>query len=226
MKRTFPILYDPMLVAWASATIIFAYAFFAIILFAATLSYAGDASSTDLPFNREIINRYSLDDLPRSLSIRQGADVWFGYDLERAKLYKLWRSPANGSGLQKSDFTVRSVGTTLYEDKSEASWQLQRKNELTPVRVYYRGCSHQADSIELKWELTCDRRTTLLIERIPVSGKSLGANPVRELRVEGLQEEEVLVPPNPTQIAWKIINSDGTTTGFFQNSHWHRLTLP
>jgi len=221
MKHTFLKLYDRIFVALPSATIIFVSMFFAT-----ALSYAQDVSSPELPFNRDIINRYSLDHLPRSLSIRQGADVWFGYDLERAKLYKLWRAPANSSGLEKNDFTVRSVGTTLYEDKSEAVWQLQRRNEPTPLRTYFRHCSHQAEAIELKWELTSDRRTMYLIERILVSGKSLGATPVRNLRVEGLQEKEALVPPNPTQSVWKLIKSDGTTTDSFQDSKWHRLALP
>jgi hypothetical protein len=221
MKHTFLRFYDRIFVEMPSATIVFV-----AMCFATTLSDAQDVSSTELPFNRDIINRYSLDHLPRSLSIRQGADVWFGYDLERAKLYKLWRAPANSSGLEKYDFTVRSVGTTLYEDKSEAVWQLQRRNELIPLRTYFRHCSHQAESIELKWELTSDCRTMYLIERIPVSGKSLGATPVRDLRVEGLQEEEALVPLNPTQSVWSVIKSDGTTTVSFQDSKWHRLTLP
>jgi hypothetical protein len=114
----------------------------------------------------------------------------------------------------------------LYEDKSEAVWQLQRRNELIPLQTHFRYCSHQAEFIELKWELTSDRRTLYLIEQIPVSGKSLGATPIRNLRVEGLQEEETLSPPNPTQSVWKLINSDGTTTVSFQDSKWHRLTLP
>jgi hypothetical protein len=221
MRHTFLRFYERIFVEMPSATIVFV-----AMCFATTLSDAQDVSSIELPFNRDIINRYSLDHLPRSLSIRQGADVWLGYDLERAKLYKLWRAPANSSGLEKNDFTVRSVGTTLYEDKSEAVWQLQRRSDLTPVRTYYRGCSHQAEYIELKWDLTFDRRTIHLMERIPVAGKSFGATPVRDLRVEGLQEQEALVPPNPTQIAWKITKSDGTTIDSFQDSHWHRLTLP
>ncbi len=221
MKHTFLRFYDRIFVELPSATIVFVAMFFAT-----TLSDAQDVSTVELPFNRDIINRYSLDHLPRSLSIRQGADVWFGYDLERAKLYKLWRATANSSGLEKHDFTVRSVGTTLYEDKSEAVWQLQRRNELTPLRTYFRHCSHQAEAIELKWELTSDRRTMYLIERVPVSGELLEATPVRDLRVEGLQEEEALVPPNPTQSIWKLIKSDGTTIVSIQDSKWHRLTLP
>ncbi len=78
----------------------------------------------------------------------------------------------------------------------------------------------------MKWELTSDRRTMYLIERIPLSGELLEATPVRDLRVEGLQEEEALVPPNPTQSIWKLIKSDGTTIVSFQDSKWHRLTLP
>ena len=220
-KHKFLRFHDRIFVELPSAIIVLV-----AMCFATTLSDAQELSSIELPFNRDIINRYSLDHLPRSLSIRQGADVWYGYDLERAKLYKLWRAPANSSGLEKEGFTVRSVGTTLYEDKSEAVWQLQRRNELIPLRAYFRHCSHQAESIELKWELTSGYRSMYLIERIPVSGKSLGATPVRNLRVEGLQGEEALVPPNPTQSVWSVIKSDGTTTISFQDSKWYRRTLP
>ncbi len=221
MNRPLLILYDRIFFA-----LILAASVFATMLLAIPFSYAQGTPSTELPFNREIINRYSLDHLPRSLSIRQGPDVWFGYDLERAKLYKLWQSPANASGLKKIDFTVRSVGTTLYEDKSEALWQLRQRNELTPVRAYYRGCSHRTEYIELKWDLKWDGRTAILMERIPVAGKSLEANVVRNLRVEGLEVEEALLPPNPTHNAWKITKPDGTTTDSFQEPVWHRLTLP
>ncbi len=93
MKHTFLRFYDRIFVELPSATIVFVAMFFAT-----TLSDAQDVSTVELPFSRDIINRYSLDHLPRSLSIRQGADVWFGYDLERAKLYKLWRATANCSG--------------------------------------------------------------------------------------------------------------------------------
>ena len=220
MKRSFRTPYYRIFVVS-----IFASTIFVATLFAMSSSDAQDAPSPDLPFNREIINRYSLDHLPRSLSIRQAADVWLGYDLERAKLYKLWRAPANGSGLEKKDFTVRSVGTTLYQDQSEASWQLQRKNKLTPVRIRYQGCSHQAETIELKWELKCEQGTKFLFERIPVAGELLGETCMRDLRVEGMEADESLLPPTPTQNAWKITKLDGTATGSFQDSHWHRLTL-
>ncbi len=74
--------------------------------------------ATPLPFDREIINRYSLDNLPRSLSIRQGQDVWLGYDLQRATLRKVWQATEGKPGLITAGFTTRSAGTTWFEDRS------------------------------------------------------------------------------------------------------------
>ncbi len=105
MKTMFLIIYHRILVALPSATIIFI-----SMCIAATLCFAQAVSSKVLRFNRDIITRYSFDHLPRSLSIRQGADVRNGYDPEGAKLCKLWRAPASSPVLEKSDCTVRSIG--------------------------------------------------------------------------------------------------------------------
>src|SRR5687768_17008447 len=53
---------------------------------------AAPVTEPTLPFDRDLINRYSVDGRPRSIAIRQGRDVWLGYDLEQAKLFKIWRA--------------------------------------------------------------------------------------------------------------------------------------
>src|SRR6056297_4314349 len=100
---------------------------FLILLCAAwrSIADAEELSSRELPFDRQRINRYSLDHLPRSISIRQGEDTWLGYDLQRAKLYKLWRTPEGEVGLKQSGFVMRSVGVTTFADKSNETWKLQ-----------------------------------------------------------------------------------------------------
>jgi hypothetical protein len=216
MKHLVPIRHRLLVSTWT----------FVLGAMAATSIVAQEAKSSVLPFHREAINRYSLDHLPRSLSLRQGADVWFGYDLERAKLYKLWQSPANGSGLEKKDFVVRSVGEAWYEDKSDALWQLQRHDHFVPVRVRYQGCSHHQEHFELRWELTCDGETCLLFERIPSAVDATSARAVRELRVEGLKPGAALVPPLSKQNIWKLTKIDGTASPSLVGTQWYRMTLP
>src|SRR5688572_22514829 len=78
----------------------------------------GVTANTDpsLPFDRQVINRYSLNGRPRSLSLRQGEDVWLGYDLEQAKPFKVWQAPAGKPGLSMRGFVARSEGVTWFED--------------------------------------------------------------------------------------------------------------
>src|SRR5690606_23938027 len=108
-----------------------------------TIAPAEEVSGLDLPFDRAQINRYSLDHLPRSISIRQGDDVWLGYDLQRAKLYKAWQAPEHQPGLKANGFVMRSVGRTLFEDKSNETWRLMRDGHIEPLTVRYLGCSQR-----------------------------------------------------------------------------------
>lgn len=178
-----------------------------------------------LPFDREIINRYSLDHLPRSLSIRQGKDLWLGYDLERGKLYKAWRAPADQPGLVASEFVTRSRGTTWYEDKSAETWQLQRNGKAVPLAIRYLGCSQREGHFELSWELRHEAGALTLVERIPMAAAPDEDRAVRELRAESLAADEALLLPLPAREPWKLTHQ-GRSVPALTGSEWHRLTLP
>lgn len=186
-----------------------------------------DAAGTGvaLPFDREIINRYSLDRLPRSLSIRQGNDVWLGYDLERAKVCKVWQAPAGKRGLISIAFTARAVGTKWYEDMSGETWQLERQGKIVPLAIRYLGCSQRESHFELRWELRHDAGSLTLFERIPRSPASAAERVIRELRVESLAAGESLLFPLPARNAWQPAGG-GTVAPALVGPGWHRIALP
>ncbi|TVP97846.1 MAG: hypothetical protein EA381_13955 [Planctomycetaceae bacterium] len=182
---------------------------------------AEEVSNHDLPFDRERINRYSLDHLPRSISIRQGADVWLGYDLPRATIYKVWRAPDGEAGLKQSGFVTRSVGKTLFEDKSDESWELRRGGETTPLSIRYLGCSEREGHFELRWELTHDADVMTLRERVPMTAESTAT---REIRVESLPTDSRLLLPLPAQKGWNLMTAEGTAASSLTDNEWYLLT--
>lgn len=197
----------------------------AVVAFGCVLAVTRLAAA-DLPFDREIINRYSLDHLPRSLSIRQGTDVWLGYDLERAKVYKVWQAPAGKPGLITKEFVTKSSGTTWFEDASVETWQLERHGKRVPLTIRYLGCSQRADHFELTWELRNDSGSLKLSERIPCSAAPAAERAVRELRVESLAAGEILLLPIPAREKWKPIGGAAAAAPVLTGGGWHRLALP
>lgn len=194
------------------------------VLLAVAFSGAADAeeaNSRDLPFDRGRINRYSLDHLPRSISIRQGSDRWLGYDLQRAKLYKAWQAPSGEPGLKASGFTVRSVGQTWYEDRSEETWRLERAGEIAPLTVRYLGCSQRETHFELSWHLTLGAEVMTLRERVPLAEAE---QTVREIRIDSLPRGSQLLPPRPTQNGWELKNPEGELAGGLSDSKWYRIS--
>lgn len=179
------------------------------------------AGADELPFDRTRINRYSLDGRPRSVSVRQGELIWFGYDLEQAKPFKVWRAPgARGDSGLKRGFTTRSVGTALFEDKSMAGWHLVGRDQSPPLKVRYLGCTQGKGHFEFRWELTTGSRRLRLRERVPIDGDKI----VRDLRVEGLKSDEALQLPAAAGRAWK--NAEGNAVAALNNNKWIRLMLP
>ncbi len=168
-----------------------------------------------LPYDQSAINRYSLDGVPRSISIRQGADIWLGYDLERATLIRVWRALEGESGL-KGTFTVKSSGETLFGDKSEDGWTWNDE----PVEVHYLGCSDFDDRFELRWEFKNGTRTLQLTERVPTSKGEIVA---RDLKVEGLEKGESLTLPAAAGAAWKT--DRGEAAKEISGGQWIRITL-
>ena len=182
---------------------------------------AEEVSTHDLPFNRERINRYSLDHVPRSISIRQGVDVWLGYDLPRGTLYKVWQAPPGEAGLKQSGFVMRSVGKTLYEDQSDETWKLGRGGEISPLGIRYLGCSEREGYFELRWELTHDADVVTLCERVSKTAE----NPVtREIQVESLPAGSRLLLPLPAYKGWDLMTAEGTPACSLTDTQWYRLT--
>lgn len=176
----------------------------------------------ELPFDRSAINRYSLDGLPRSISVRQGADVWLGYDLERATPCKVWRAPEGKSGLS-GGFTVKSAGKALFEDKTDAGWGLLKNGKASGLKARYLGCTQSNRHFELRWELMHGERRLKLQERISrFAGSDVAV--WRELKVEGLATGESLQLPTAVGAAWKTAGGRSATA--LAGSQWIRIVIP
>jgi hypothetical protein len=190
-----------------------------------TVVRGADPAAEPPPFAADTISRLSLDGKPRSLAVRQGTDIWLGYDLERATVFKAWRAPQGKSGLVKSGFTTRSTGQELFEDATQAVWELRRGESTVPLKIRYLGCSHRKDHVELRWELRHDATAIKLYERVS-HGVSAADRVARELRVEELPPDDLLLPPAGVREAWKIQDEMGSSTSGLRGAGWHRLTLP
>jgi hypothetical protein len=195
-------------------------------LVSAVTMTAAEPTGPRLPFAPDVVSRLSLDGKPRSLSIRQGADVWLGYDLERATVFKAWQAPPGKPGLTKSGFTTRSTGTTWFDDTSNAAWELRRKEQAVPLAIRYLGCSQRTDHIELRWELRHEAGTLTLWERVPLIAAKDKSRAVRELRVETLATGESLLLPAPVLRTWKLSTDQNVAAPALTGTQWHRLTLP
>jgi hypothetical protein len=191
-----------------------------------TLLAAVPLCAADLPFDPAVISRLSLDNKPRSLSIRQGADVWLGYDLVRATVFKTWQAPEGKPGLIKAGFVTRSAGEEWFTDKTGDAWQLRRGEQTVALKIRYLGCSHLEKHIELKWELVHDGGALLLHERVPLAAASAAERVVREIRVEQLLEGDALLPPESARKAWTLETGQGSTATAITSTATYRLTLP
>ena len=192
------------------------------LLFLCSAVHSEDPAAP-IPFDRGRVNRYSLDGVPRSISLRQGDAVWLGYDLERATVMKVWRAPEGKAGLT-AGFTPRSVGTTLFEDATGNGWRLRAGASLQSLEVRYLGITQARDHFQLRWELQGDSRRWQLEERVPLAGRHESSGAVRELRVTGLKSGEALLPPAAVSKAWK--SSTGEAVPSLSTDRWVRLVLP
>jgi hypothetical protein len=184
-----------------------------------------DDSLSPLTFDRQSINRYSLDHLPRSLSVRQGTDVWLGFDLERGKLYKAWKAPENEEGLLTKGFTTQSHGASWYEDKTDAGWSYSLQARLSPLAIRYLGCSDRQEHFELRWELRYAERRLVLTEMIPKRTRPQ-TRVEREIQVDRLEPGEAIVPPEVAGNPWRLLDENGQeTTGLFGPQRY-RWVLP
>lgn len=199
--------------------------FIVISLAVHTATLADDVPTSALPFDRRVINRYSLDHLPRSVSIRQNSNVWLGYDLERASIYKVWQSPPEKSGLIPSGFRVRSSGRALFEDKSNSVWTWEHETTSQPMAARYLGISQLKDAFQLTWELQHKSGVVILVERVPFDSAESTARVVREIRIQRLMPGDRIRLPTAVLDHWQLTSSLGATVEAIADSEWHRLTL-
>lgn len=201
----------------------------AAVWLAVGIGHGDDGPSGEaLPFGRDVVNRYSLDGVPRSISVRWGGDLWIGYDLERAQAFRVWRASDDETAGRRGVFTVRSEGERLYRDDSKGTWTLRRGEASVPLRTRYLGCSHREDRVVLRWELRHDEGTLVLEESVSTAKPPPGKTPARRLRVEALSEGEAIEPPKPVLGGWRILAGTGEEaaerTGLVGGA-WHRLVL-
>lgn len=180
----------------------------------------------ELPFDPARICRLSVDSIPRSISIRQGADVWLGYDLESAVVFKVWQAAADMPGVMVEDFKALSAGISWFEEMTGEGWQMKGEGEGVPLTVRYLGCTQNKGHFELRWELSHPNGTIILSERIPMAPPTGPVRAQRELRAESLEAGASLVLPSAYRNAWVLSDPDGQPVASLVGSAWHRLSLP
>jgi hypothetical protein len=195
-----------------------------LILFIFVVLPAGVAA--ELPFDPAQICRLSVDDIPRSIAIRQGTDVWLGYDLEKALVFKVWQAPGEKPGLILRDFKAVSAGTPWFEEQTGGGWKMKVEGKDIPLTSRYLGCTQNKGSFELRWELSHSEGTIKLSERIPMTPPSGADRAYRELRVESLAGDVSVVLPSAYRKAWVLTGPEGKTVTSLAGSAWHRLSLP
>lgn len=184
------------------------------------------SAAGELPFDPAKISRLSVDSIPRSISIRQGTDVWLGYDLEKAVVFKVWQAPGDKPGLILKSFKALSVGTTWFEEKTGGGWQMKAKGKDVPLTVRYLGCTQNKGHFELRWELSHPNGTIKLSERIPTAPATDTARAHREVRAESLEAGVSLVLPPAYRKAWVLSDPEGKPVTSLTGPAWHRLSLP
>lgn len=175
-----------------------------------------------LPFDPAVICRYSLEPLPRSISILQGGRFWLGYDLERAKVFKAWEKPAEGTGLMVNGFTRKAQGALRYEDPTDATWRLKAGDREQACLVRYLGITQLSEGFELRWSLQAGNQPPMqLTERVPLHPAQPEAGGIqRKLRVTGLPPGGVLLAPPGMQKHWVI---DGHAFTVLDGQEWITL---
>ena len=199
---------------------------FLFAMLALVISSRADGDDRELPFDPAKINRLSLDQIPRSLSIRQGADIWLGYDLEKAMVCKVWKAPNGKPGLIVKNFKTISVGTAWFQNKAEEVWQLKAGEKKIPLNVRYLGCTQTKEHIELSWKLSHPDGMIKLSERIPTANTNDKVRVYRELRAESLKAGESLILPPAYRGTWVLTNPEGKSVKSIAGKAWHKLSLP
>ena len=199
---------------------------FLLGMLAVVITSRAEGEGKELPFDPAKISRLSLDQIPRSLSIRQGADIWLGYDLEKAVVFTVWKAPKGKPGLMIKGFKALSVGTAWFQIKTGEVWQLKAGEKKLPLTVRYLGCTQAKEHIELSWELSHTDGMIKLSERIPTANTNGKVRVYRELRAESLKAGGALILPPAYQDTWVLTNPEGKSVKSISGKAWHRLSLP
>ncbi len=198
--------------------------FLLILVGALAVAQSGRSEDT-LPFDPAQICRLSVDNIPRSVSIRQGSDVWFGYDLEKALVFKVWKAPKNKPGVILNGFKAESAGAALFKGETAEGWKIEIDGKKVPLTVRYLGCSQNKDYFELRWELSHPDGTITLSERISTAPATSASPAFRELRVESLKQGATVALPSASREGWLLTGADGKPVKKLTSSAWHQLSL-
>ena len=199
---------------------------FLFVMLAVVMIGRADEEGGALPFDPAKISRLSIDSIPRSISIRQGTDVWLGYDLEKAVVFKVWQAPRDKPGVILKGFKALSAGTAWFEEKEGEGWQMNAEGKDVPLTVRYLGCSQNKGHFELRWQLSHPDGTIKLSERIPMINTGGKVRAYREIRAESLKAGGSLRLPSAYGNTWVLTNAGGKPVTSLSGSAWHRLSLP
>lgn len=199
--------------------------FLLLIVFGLSAATPPGRAAGTLPFDPAQICRLSIDDIPRSVSIRQGADVWFGYDLEKALVFKVWQAAKGKPGVILKSFKAQSAGAAMFEGKKAEGWLMKIDGKNVPLSIRYLGCTQNKDYFELRWELAHPDGTIKLSERIARAPAKGSPRAHRELRVESVPRGVSLELPAVYREAWQLTGPDGNPVKSFTGPAWHQLSL-
>ncbi len=115
--------------------------------------------------------RSVLDRKPRMLTLALHKDLYVSYDLQLAKIYKVWKGEVNFDGAVYT--TVHgvqptSVGYTYYLDESgDNQWALKNGGGNEPPAINYLGYSFKKGQITIEYELISKSGQSVKVRETP-----------------------------------------------------------
>ena len=115
--------------------------------------------------------RSVLDGKPRMLNLALDTNMYVSYDLELAKIYKIWQG---GIRLDGAVYTTAhgvqptSFGYTFYEDKTYINqWRLRRDGVDNKAAINYVGYTFKKGQITIEYELIAKSGEKVRIKETP-----------------------------------------------------------
>lgn len=165
--------------------------------------------------------RSVLDGKPRMFNLALDSNLYVSYDLERAKIYKIWKG---GVKLDGAVYTTAhgvqptSYGHTYYEDKYPTTpWTVREGSTDKSVTVNYLGYLFRSNQVTIKYELITARGKKIQISETP---EYIEKNDKQGLKRTFVVEKNDtgLVPVLNFQIDKSKIADVETTAGQFEES--------